>query len=295
MLHRVQNQRVTEDTFKSARAAHSPMTTRAPDARSVIAASANVLVVVTTSSTSQMRSGTHPPPRELNAPRILRRRSRRSKPVWLGVSRVRRSATASNGTSNSRARDRAICAAGLKPRHRSRRGWSGMGTIRSGGGPGARAAASRSIAPTTDAGAGSSPRNPLFGYLNRWIHSAPAPSNRAAATHAVSGEPEISQPAQMWLPNCGATSWHNRHARIAIRSSRALQPEQSTAVGSVGVPQPPQAGGSTNSSAPRESSASLRKASAPILVGHKALCSPEPNGVSCSYDRAKNRPGAQES
>ena len=114
--------------------------------------------------------------------------------------------------------------------------------------------------------------------------------HRVAARHAVSGEPDIPQPAQRWLPNCGATSWHNRHARTAIRSSRASQPGQSTAAGSVGVPQPPQAGGSTNSSEPLESSASLRKASAPILVGHTALCSPGPSGVSCIYDRAKKSP-----
>lgn len=111
------------------------MTSRAPAARRAIAASANVLVVVTTSSTSQIRSGTSRPRRERNAPRTLRRRSRRSRSVWLGVSRVRQSATASKGISNSRARDRAICAAGLKPRDRSRRGCSGTGTTRSGRGP----------------------------------------------------------------------------------------------------------------------------------------------------------------
>jgi len=185
------------------------MTSRAPAARRAIAASANVLVVVTTSSTSQIRSGTSRPRRERNAPRTLRRRSRRSRSVWLGVSRVRQSATASKGISNSRARDRAICAAGLKPRDRSRRGCSGTGTTRSGRGPHARTAASRSIAPTTDVGAGSSPRNPFFGYLKRWIHSAPAPLNRTAATQAVNGESEIPQPAQRWLSACGAISWHS--------------------------------------------------------------------------------------
>ena len=50
-------QRLTEGTFESARAAHSPMTARAPAARSAIAASVNVLVVVTTSSTNQICSG----------------------------------------------------------------------------------------------------------------------------------------------------------------------------------------------------------------------------------------------
>jgi len=250
--------------------------------RSAIAASANVLVVVTTSSTSQIRSGTHRPRCDRNAPRTLLRRSRRSKPVWLGVSRVRRSATASKGISNSRASDRAICAAGLKPRNRSRRGCSGTGTIRSGWGPGARDAASRSIAPTTDAGAGSSPRNPLFGYLKRWIHSAPPPSNRIAARQAVNGESDTPQPAQRRLPICAAVSWHSWHARGAIRSSRPSQAGQSAAVGSVRVPQAPQVDGTTSSSAPRESSASLRKTSAPFLFGHKALCSTGPNGVSCS-------------
>jgi hypothetical protein len=185
------------------------MTVEAPAVRSAIAASVNVLVVVTTSSTSQIRSGTCRPRRDRNTPRTLLRRSRRSRPVWLGVSRVRRSATASKGISNSRARDRAICAAGLKPRDRSRRGCNGTGTIRSGRGPGAQAAASRSIAPTTDAGAGSSPRNPFFGYLKRWIHSAPLPSNWTAARQAVNGEFDIPQPAQRPLPVCGVVSWHS--------------------------------------------------------------------------------------
>ena len=185
------------------------MTVRAPAARSAIAASVNVLVVVTTSSTNQIRSGTCRPRRARNAPRTLRRRSLRSRSVWLGVSRVRQSATASKGIPNSRARDRAICAAGLKPRNRSRRGCSGTGTIRSGAGPGAQATASRSIAPTTDAGAGSSPRNPFFGYLKRWIHSAPAALNRTAATQAVNGDSDIPQPAQKRLSAWGAVSWHS--------------------------------------------------------------------------------------
>lgn len=188
------------------------MTVEAPAECSAIADSANVLVVVATSSTSQTRSGKCRPRRDRIAPRTLSRRSCRSRPVWLGVSRVRRSATASKGISSSRASDRAICAAGLKPRNRSRRGCSGTGTIRSGRGPGARTAASRSIAPTTDAGAGSSPRNPFFGYLKRWIHSAPAPSNRTAAMQAVSGESNFAQLAQRWLSLCGAICWHNRHS-----------------------------------------------------------------------------------
>jgi hypothetical protein len=45
--------------------------------------------------------------------------------------------------------------------------------------------------------------------LKRWIHSAPAPSNRTAATQAVSGESNFAQLAQKWLSLCGAVCWHS--------------------------------------------------------------------------------------
>jgi len=270
-----------EGTFESARAAHNPMTVRAPAARSAIAASVNVLAVVTTSSTNQICSGTCRPRRERNAPRTLRRRSYRSRPVWLGVSRVRQSATGSKRIPNSRARDRASSAAGLKPRNRSRRGCSGTGTTRPGWGSDARYPASCSIASTTDAGAGSSPRSPCFGYLKRWIQSAAPPSKRNAAKQAVNAEFDSSQVAHRLLPGRGGISWHNWHAPGAIRSSWLSQAAQSTAVGSIWVPQPPQVDGSTNSSAPRDSSASLRKASTAVAFGRKGRCSAGSNGVVC--------------
>jgi hypothetical protein len=124
-----------------------------------------VAPVVTTSSTIQIWVGIRP--RALNAPRRLRRRSRRSRPVWLGVSRTRRKATGSSGRRSSRASARASSAAGLKPRARRRRGWSGTGTISSGAGPGARAAASRTRPRASARGAGSMPAIPALGYLKR--------------------------------------------------------------------------------------------------------------------------------
>ena len=143
--------------------------------RSAIAASANVLVVVTTSSISQIRSGIWLP------------RARPKCAANVAASLVPIEARLAEGISRAAQRDGVkrnpefpgqrssdLCSRVEAPQSKSTR-MQGHGhnqvRLRS---PGARSAASRSIAPITDAGAGSSPRNPRFGYLKRWIHSAPA-------------------------------------------------------------------------------------------------------------------------
>jgi len=180
-----------------------PTTVSAPARRSARAHSASVLPVVTTSSTNQIRAGVRDGLRARNAPRTLRRRCSRSRPVWLGVARSLSSATGSASTRHLRATARASNWAGLKPRLRSRLECSGTGTIRSGGEPTRRAAspaASRTNASTTERGAGSSPARPRRGYLKRWIQFATSCENVAAAMQASSGERENSHAAHSARP-----------------------------------------------------------------------------------------------
>ncbi len=210
-----------------------PTTQRAPARRRARAASASVLPVVTTSSTSQIRGGSGP--RARKAPRTFRRRAARPCPVWLGVSRTRSRRWAARRSFSRAAIAAASSLAGLKPRARRRRGWFGTGTTSSGGGPGARAAAARASARTSAQAPGSSPARPARGYLKRRIQPSIGAWKSTAATRA-------SRPR-------GARSPSGAHGSEAAQPAhRPATPEPS------GPAHAGQAGGSRRSSRPRSSS-----------------------------------------
>lgn len=113
------------------RAMTQALTVVAPAWRTTAASSCSVAPVVMTSSTSATRI----PFRgvaQANAPRRFFLRARRGRDACGTVSRVRVHALARNGIFSWRAMIFPISTAWLKPRSRSRAGWSGMGTMMSG-------------------------------------------------------------------------------------------------------------------------------------------------------------------
>ena len=164
LLGRVAPQRV--------RATQTPVTRCAPARRRARAAEARVAPVVATSSTRI--TGTSGSSRARNAPVTFRRRARRWRPVWLGVSRTRTRARGSSRPPVARATSRASSRAGLKPRERRRRGCRGTGTTRPASASAGRAStmSRRSTAP----GRGSRAARPEPGYLKRCTQDSVSPA-----------------------------------------------------------------------------------------------------------------------
>jgi len=199
------------------RASATASTRSAPAARSAAAQASRVAPVVTTSSTSQTRvAGCR---RAWKTPWTLRRRSARPRPVWLGVSRVRRSPSGSSGSPNARAMSRAATPGGLNPRLRNRWGCMGTGMTASGRADGTFAAAAHASVRATASGAGSRPPRPRRGYLNRVIQASTGPVYQTAAVPLSSADGVFAQAAQRPSPPRGGRCWHPVHARGSSQGS----------------------------------------------------------------------------